>query len=94
MRNSAHLSSNAISDTPDIRALWQKDKDHFVHPFTDFSVFHERGCDLITDSQGIHVQDAHGKRFIDGIAGFSNPFPPEKSTFKTESRVSKSDIRG
>ena len=29
----------------DPQALWQQDKDHFIHPFTDFSVFHEQGCD-------------------------------------------------
>ncbi|EPC02021.1 hypothetical protein L861_20425 [Litchfieldella anticariensis FP35 = DSM 16096] len=57
------------SHTYDADALWRKDKDHFIHPFTDFSVFHEQGCDLITDSEGIHVADAHGNRFIDGIAG-------------------------
>ncbi|WP_231489491.1 aminotransferase [Billgrantia saliphila] len=53
----------------DAQALWQKDKDHFIHPFTDFSLFHDNGCDLITDSDGIYVEDAHGNRFIDGIAG-------------------------
>ncbi|MDI5936175.1 aminotransferase [Halomonas kalidii] len=53
----------------DAQALWQKDKDHFIHPFTDFSVFHDKGCDLITDSDGIYVSDAHGNRYIDGIAG-------------------------
>lgn len=53
----------------DAQDLWQKDKNHFIHPFTDFSVFHENGCDLITDSDGIYVEDAHGNRFIDGIAG-------------------------
>ncbi|GGY05781.1 aspartate aminotransferase family protein [Litchfieldella qijiaojingensis] len=53
----------------DTEVLWQKDKDHFIHPFTDFSVFHEQGCDLITGSEGIHVEDSHGNRFIDGIAG-------------------------
>ncbi|MCH4561609.1 aminotransferase [Halomonas sp. EGI 63088] len=53
----------------DAQALWQKDKDHFIHPFTDFSVFHDKGCDLITDSDVIYISDAHGNRFIDGIAG-------------------------
>jgi adenosylmethionine-8-amino-7-oxononanoate aminotransferase len=53
----------------DAQSLWQKDKDHFIHPFTDFSVFKDEGCDLITDSDGIYVQDAKGNRFIDGIAG-------------------------
>ncbi|MFC3282724.1 aminotransferase [Litchfieldella rifensis] len=53
----------------DPQDLWRKDKDHFIHPFTDFSVFHDQGCDLITDSEGIYVTDSHGNRFIDGIAG-------------------------
>ncbi|WP_409523638.1 aminotransferase [Nitrincola sp. MINF-07-Sa-05] len=53
----------------DINQLWEQDKAHFVHPFTDFSVFQKEGCDLITDSDGIYVQDAKGNRFIDGIAG-------------------------
>ncbi|MCM2131263.1 aminotransferase [Larsenimonas rhizosphaerae] len=57
-------------DTPErAQALWQKDKDHFIHPFTDFSRFGTHGCDIITESEGIHVQDAQGNRFIDGIAG-------------------------
>ncbi|MFW3617107.1 aminotransferase [Billgrantia antri] len=55
--------------TYDAQALWQKDRDHFIHPFTDFSLFHEKGCDLIVDSDGIYVEDIHGHRFIDGIAG-------------------------
>ncbi len=64
-------STRQTTDRPvlDAETLWQKDKDHFIHPFTDFSVFHEEGCDLITDSEGIYVQDAKGNRFIDGIAG-------------------------
>ncbi|MGR4067671.1 aminotransferase [Billgrantia sp. C5P2] len=53
----------------DPQSLWQKDRDHFIHPFTDFSLFHDKGCDLITDSDGIYVEDIHGNRFIDGIAG-------------------------
>ncbi|WP_275286698.1 aminotransferase [Halomonas elongata] len=64
-------STRQTTDRPvlDAETLWQKDKDHFIHPFTDFSTFHEEGCDLITDSDGIYVEDARGNRFIDGIAG-------------------------
>lgn len=53
----------------DINQLWEQDKAHFIHPFTDFSVFQKEGCDLITDSDGIYVQDGKGNRYIDGIAG-------------------------
>ena len=53
----------------DIEKLWQQDKDHFVHPFTDFSVFQEEGCDIIERSEGEYVYDAKGNKYLDGIAG-------------------------
>ncbi|MGP5561796.1 aminotransferase [Vreelandella alkaliphila] len=63
------MTNNRAVPAYDSQDLWQKDKDHFIHPFTDFSLFNEKGCDLITDSDGIYVEDVHGNRFIDGIAG-------------------------
>ncbi|GHC15907.1 aminotransferase [Aidingimonas halophila] len=65
----APISRSHPSQSEDVQSLWQKDRDHFIHPFTDFSLFHEQGCDLITDSDGIYVEDAYGHRYIDGIAG-------------------------
>ncbi|WP_027859542.1 aminotransferase [Marinobacterium jannaschii] len=53
----------------DLQKLWEQDKDHFVHPFTDFSVFQQEGCDIITESKGEYVFDGEGKRYLDGIAG-------------------------
>ena len=53
----------------DLKKLWQQDKDHFVHPFTDFSVFQQEGCDIITDSKGEYVYDGEGNQYLDGIAG-------------------------
>ncbi len=53
----------------DTKDLWQKDKDHFVHPWTDFSVFKESGSDVIAHSEGVYVFDSDGNRFIDGIGG-------------------------
>lgn len=51
------------------RDLHQLDKAHFIHPFTDFSVFKEKGCEVITRSAGIHVEDSKGNRYIDGLGG-------------------------
>lgn len=45
------------------------DKAHFIHPFTDFSQFKEKGSDIMTRSEGIYVEDDKGNRFIDGIGG-------------------------
>lgn len=53
----------------DINKLWEQDKAHFVHPFTDFSVFQKEGCDIITESNGEYVYDGKGNKYLDGIAG-------------------------
>jgi len=53
----------------DVKALWQQDKDHFVHPFTDFSDFHQSGCDIIAHSEGAYIYDINDNKYLDGIAG-------------------------
>ena len=53
----------------DRQDLWQKDRDHYVHPWTDFAVFKEQGSDIMAESEGIYVYDAEGRQFIDGIGG-------------------------
>ena len=60
----------------DAQAVWEKDRDHFIHPFTDFSTFHEQGCDIISDSGGIYVSDIEGNRFILTPASPSNSSLP------------------
>ncbi|MFQ5984527.1 MAG: aminotransferase [Alphaproteobacteria bacterium] len=55
--------------TYDTEDLWRKDRDHYVHPWTDFSVFKEEGSDVIADGDGVYVYDADGRRYIDGIGG-------------------------
>ena len=49
--------------------LVQKDKDHFIHPWTDFSTFKEEGSVVMADSDGAYVIDSEGNRFLDGIGG-------------------------
>ena len=58
--------SNFNYDTQDI---WQKDKDHFIHPWTDFSTFKEEGSLVVAESEGAYIYDSDGNRFLDGIAG-------------------------
>jgi adenosylmethionine-8-amino-7-oxononanoate aminotransferase len=53
----------------DSKALWQMDRDHYIHPWTDFETFKETGSDVIAEGDGIYVYDADGKRYIDGIGG-------------------------
>tara|TARA_B100000795_G_C22782612_1_gene433090 strand:- start:522 stop:1904 length:1383 start_codon:yes stop_codon:yes gene_type:complete len=49
--------------------IWQKDKDHFIHPWTDFSTFKDDGSMVLTDASGITLTDNEGKQYIDGIGG-------------------------
>ena len=53
----------------DARSLWQMDRDHVIHPYTDFSTFAEEGSQVITGAEGAYVTDSDGKRYLDGIAG-------------------------
>ena len=58
-----------MSTPVDAQRLWQMDRDHFVHPYTDFSVFQEEGSQIIQRASGVHVSDADGRDYLDAIAG-------------------------
>lgn len=53
----------------DLRSPWEKDRDHFIHPYTDFSTFANEGSQVISASEGVHVWDASGRQYLDAIAG-------------------------
>ncbi len=57
---------NQAYNTEDI---WQKDKDHHVHPWTDFSTFKEKGSLILADADGAYVYDSAGNKYLDGIGG-------------------------
>ena len=60
------MSRNRKFDT---KELWRKDRDHCIHPWTDFSTFKEEGSLIMAESEGAYVVDSDGRRFIDGIGG-------------------------
>lgn len=51
------------------RELWQKDKDHFLHPWTHFDTFKREGSLVIREAEGAYLTDAAGRRYLDGIGG-------------------------
>ena len=53
----------------DTQDLWQKDRDHYVHPWTDFSVFRDEGSLVVAEADGPYVFDSDGNQYIDGIGG-------------------------
>ena len=53
----------------DANSAWAKDRAHVLHPYTDFSIFHDEGSQVITGAKGMYVTDSDGNRLLDGIAG-------------------------
>lgn len=49
--------------------VWKWDRDHFIHPYTDFSTFKEEGSQIISRAEGMHVFDGEGKSYLDAIGG-------------------------
>ncbi len=53
----------------DTQEIWRKDRDHNVHPWTDFATFKEEGSLVVAESEGCYVYDSDGARYLDGIGG-------------------------
>jgi putrescine aminotransferase len=51
-------------------AAWQElDRQHYLHPFTDFKALHARGTRIIVKAEGVYLYDSDGNRILDGMAG-------------------------
>ena len=53
-------------DNDDLR---QKDRDHNIHPWTDFATFKQEGSEVMAEAEGVYVYNAEGERYMDGIGG-------------------------
>lgn len=62
------IDSVLANSTLEERA-WQADKDHFIHPYTDFTTFGREGSQVITEASGVTVTDTEGRTYLDAIAG-------------------------
>ena len=49
--------------------LWQMDRAHALHPWTQFGSFERDGALVISRGQGAHLWDAGGKRYFDAVGG-------------------------
>ena len=50
-------------------SVWQKDKDHFIHPYTNFDKFKTEGSVVYSSGKGHYIYDEQGNEYLDGIAG-------------------------
>ena len=69
VESEADAEAAAHFDQYDTQDIWQKDKDHFIHPWTDFATFHENGSLVVAESEGAYIFDSDGRRYLDGIGG-------------------------
>ncbi len=49
--------------------IWQKDKDHHLHPWQMFDSFAEDGALVIDRANGSNLYDIHGHEYLDSIGG-------------------------
>ena len=57
---------NTPVDTALIQAL---DREHFLHPFTDFKDLASHGARVITQAENIYVWDSDGHKMLDAMSG-------------------------
>ncbi len=53
-------------DTADLQAL---DREHFLHPFTDYKALAASGSRVITRADGVYLWDSDGNRLLDAMSG-------------------------
>ena len=53
--------------TPD--DLWEMDRQHALHPWTNFGPFEKDGSLVITRGEGCYLWDAEGRRYFDAVGG-------------------------
>jgi len=49
--------------------IWQKDKDHFTHPWQVFDSFEQEGSMIMEHAGGAYLTDIEGNRYLDGVGG-------------------------
>lgn len=53
----------------DASRSWENDRQHYLHPFTNFDEFHKSGSLVLEQAEGSYVYDSSGKKYLDGIGG-------------------------
>ncbi|MFT4151471.1 MAG: aminotransferase [Paracoccaceae bacterium] len=56
-------------NTPSPHDLWQMDRAHALHPWTNFGPFQDKGALVISRGQGSDLWDAEGRQYLDAVGG-------------------------
>lgn len=57
------------ANTPSPQDLWQMDRDHALHPWTNFGPFEDKGALVISRGEGCDLWDAEGRQYLDAVGG-------------------------
>jgi putrescine---pyruvate transaminase len=56
-------------NSPSPVELWEMDRAHALHPWTNFGPFEREGSLVITRGEGCHLWDAEGRKYLDAVGG-------------------------
>lgn len=54
---------------PSPNSLWEMDRSHVLHPWTNFGPFEREGSLVIERGEGCYLWDAEGRRYLDAVGG-------------------------
>jgi len=55
--------------TRDTQTLQRMDREHHLHPFTDFAAWQRGGGRIISRAEHVYIYDSDGNRILDGMSG-------------------------
>jgi putrescine---pyruvate transaminase len=54
---------------PTLNSLWEMDRSHALHPWTNFGPFEQEGALVISRGEGCHLWDVEGRQYLDAVGG-------------------------
>ncbi len=60
---------NRPIQNPTPQDLWDMDRQHALHPWTNFGPFEKEGALVISRGEGCYLWDAQGRRYLDAVGG-------------------------
>ena len=56
-------------NSPSPVELWEMDRAHALHPWTNFGPFEKEGSLVMTRGEGCYIWDAQGRQYLDAVGG-------------------------
>lgn len=58
-----------LPNSPSPHDLWEMDRAHALHPWTNFGPFEKEGALVIARGEGCYLWDSEGRRYLDAVGG-------------------------